>query len=107
VKLEHSEKEIHAYKLKYEHASADDHHDDVKIRALQEKCHHLEQKVHHLEGEIHEVERYKREVTIYRAKYERSMTHNRRLKEKHVTLKVSYRSAGNHHTSSSSSSKSD
>jgi hypothetical protein len=100
------EREINEYKRKYQGASADDLKDDIIIKGLKEKCYHLEQKVHHLEGELHEVERYKREATVWKLRCERQKRHNMKLKERHVTLKVTYRSSGGHHTSSSSSSKS-
>lgn len=75
--------DLHYYKEKYEHAV---HERDE-----------LHKRVQHVEVEV---------TKRWEAKYHRIMKNNRELKERHRTLKVSYRSTGGHASSSSDSSSS-
>lgn len=72
----------------------------------------FEQELHHMRGErdglLRKLEHVEAEVVRHwEAKYSRIMEHNRKLKERHAHLKVSYRKEGHHHSSSGRSSSSD
>jgi len=102
--LEH---EIHELEDKLKHSSRSGG-DTAKLTAY---LHYYKEKYEHA---ISERDDYHRQITSievtvtkkWEAKYHRVMKGNRELKERHRTLKVSYRSTGGHASSSSDSSSS-
>jgi cell division septum initiation protein DivIVA len=102
--LEH---EIHELEDKLKHSSRSGG-DTAKLTA---DLHYYKEKYEHA---ISERDDYHRQITSievtvtkkWEAKYHRVMKGNRELKERHRTLKVSYRSTGGHASSSSDSSSS-
>jgi predicted nucleic acid-binding Zn-ribbon protein len=107
-KYDHMEHECHELKEKLHRAESSGGHGSEKLKA---ELHYYKEKFEHVSHERDEMHRklehLEHEVTKrWEAKYHRIMKNNRELKERHRTLKVSYRSTGGHASSSSDSSSS-